>query len=113
MATLRTTKSDVCRVPPEGWWCSRGAGHDGPCAARRMGGPLWNWYKETADSLVLNLKANGWPDIWKNANLMYNPSRPITAIRERVSEGLLSEGLNPRIACEWEPKKRLDNSPQV
>lgn len=23
-----------CEVPPEGWWCSRTAGHDGPCAAR-------------------------------------------------------------------------------
>jgi hypothetical protein len=22
-----------CTVPPEGWACSRGAGHDGPCAA--------------------------------------------------------------------------------
>jgi hypothetical protein len=23
-----------CLVPPKGWWCSREAGHDGPCAAR-------------------------------------------------------------------------------
>ena len=22
-----------CTVPPEGWWCSRAANHDGPCAA--------------------------------------------------------------------------------
>jgi hypothetical protein len=22
-----------CEVPPPGWWCSREAGHDGPCAA--------------------------------------------------------------------------------
>ncbi|MDB4996732.1 MAG: hypothetical protein JWM74_4164 [Myxococcaceae bacterium] len=26
---------DACQVPPEGWTCSRGAGHEGPCAARR------------------------------------------------------------------------------
>lgn len=26
-----------CQVPPRGWWCSRGDGHDGPCAAR----PKW------------------------------------------------------------------------
>lgn len=26
-----------CQLPPPGWWCSRGAGHDGPCAARREG----------------------------------------------------------------------------
>ena len=23
----------VCNVPPPGWSCSRGAGHEGPCAA--------------------------------------------------------------------------------
>ena len=23
-----------CALPPEGWTCSRGPGHDGPCAAR-------------------------------------------------------------------------------
>lgn len=26
-----------CTIPPEGWWCSRGDGHDGPCAARSEG----------------------------------------------------------------------------
>lgn len=25
----------ACTLPPPGWWCSRDAGHDGPCAARR------------------------------------------------------------------------------
>lgn len=23
-----------CKIPPEGWWCSRESGHTGPCAAR-------------------------------------------------------------------------------
>jgi hypothetical protein len=23
-----------CRVPPDGWYCSREQGHDGPCTAR-------------------------------------------------------------------------------
>lgn len=23
-----------CSLPPPGWWCSRAAGHEGPCAAR-------------------------------------------------------------------------------
>ena len=23
-----------CLVPPDGWWCSRLRGHEGPCAAR-------------------------------------------------------------------------------
>ena len=24
----------ACKRPPAGWWCSRGEGHEGPCAAR-------------------------------------------------------------------------------
>jgi hypothetical protein len=28
--------SDICKIPPEGWWCSRESGHDGPCAARQI-----------------------------------------------------------------------------
>ena len=23
----------ICAIPPDGWACSRSAGHDGPCAA--------------------------------------------------------------------------------
>jgi hypothetical protein len=26
-----------CEVPPEGWYCTREAGHDGPCAAMPEG----------------------------------------------------------------------------
>lgn len=27
----------VCQIPPKSrWWCSREAGHEGPCAARRV-----------------------------------------------------------------------------
>jgi hypothetical protein len=25
--------SPECKLPPRGWYCTRGAGHDGPCAA--------------------------------------------------------------------------------
>lgn len=25
---------EACHLPPVGWWCSRGADHKGPCAAR-------------------------------------------------------------------------------
>lgn len=28
------TPTKKCEVPPKGWWCSREAGHEGPCAAR-------------------------------------------------------------------------------
>jgi len=27
------TKAESCDVPPEGWYCTRPKGHDGPCAA--------------------------------------------------------------------------------
>lgn len=27
----------ACAIPPEGWRCTRGAGHDGPCAAVPVG----------------------------------------------------------------------------
>ncbi len=33
-----------CKVPPEGWWCSRVAGHEGPCCARptqEIGEKIW------------------------------------------------------------------------
>lgn len=26
--------TEECNIPPRGWWCSRGKGHEGPCAAR-------------------------------------------------------------------------------
>lgn len=29
----------ICTLPPEGWWCSRTPGHEGPCAARPMDEP--------------------------------------------------------------------------
>ncbi len=36
----RSTPADLelrqCERPPLGWWCSRGAGHEGPCAAREQ-----------------------------------------------------------------------------
>jgi hypothetical protein len=30
----------LCKVPPAGWWCSREAGHEGPCAARECRYPV-------------------------------------------------------------------------
>lgn len=27
--------TEVCQVPPPGWFCSRTPGHSGPCAARQ------------------------------------------------------------------------------
>lgn len=36
---LATFADPPCDRPPEGWWCSRGRNHDGPCAARPGRGP--------------------------------------------------------------------------
>lgn len=32
-AEMRRRHGDHCLIPPEGWWCSRAKGHEGPCAA--------------------------------------------------------------------------------
>ena len=32
------SETAVCNVPPQGWACTRTAGHDGPCAAIRSNG---------------------------------------------------------------------------
>jgi|SRR5579871_2792792 len=38
---LEEPRDQGCRRPPEGWWCSREPGHDGPCAARPI--PPHDW----------------------------------------------------------------------
>lgn len=46
-----------CELPPEGWWCSREPGHDGPCAARpgspAWEGPYWEDYAMAGAVVVL------------------------------------------------------------
>lgn len=42
--------TDACKLPPPGWWCSRGAGHEGPCAARSDAGTTMT--TESRDALV-------------------------------------------------------------
>ncbi len=39
-------KSGECDLPPDGWICTRGNGHDGPCAAH---GP--NFHRKTSVKL--------------------------------------------------------------
>lgn len=64
-----TAKWLGCTVPPEGWWCSREPGHDGPCAARpETGEPGWGGLQQpvthaeqaAADYKTLVLEATGW-----------------------------------------------------
>lgn len=35
-ANLDNINSVTCRIPPDGWFCSRIAGHSGPCAESKI-----------------------------------------------------------------------------
>lgn len=53
-----------CAIPPEGWWCSREAGHEGPCAARPTQqhdepSPVAWLYESEAGDKELILDCNG------------------------------------------------------
>ncbi|MBM0257370.1 hypothetical protein [Micromonospora sp. 4G55] len=41
-APARPTATPPCDRAPEGWTCSRGYGHEGPCAASPVGGDTWD-----------------------------------------------------------------------
>jgi hypothetical protein len=53
-ASSRSGIPNACGIPPDGWWCSREAGHEGPCAAREAIPP---WYAK----LIAKLRA---PPYW-------------------------------------------------
>lgn len=37
-----------CTIPPEGWFCTRTAGHEGPCAAHQHSAAMFNgWASPT------------------------------------------------------------------
>jgi hypothetical protein len=42
-----------CEVPPEGWACSRGAGHDGPCAPYPIGAQSPAEFKDPAELFTI------------------------------------------------------------
>lgn len=53
-----TEIENPCTLPTEGWRCTRGAGHSGPCAAVRTGTPRgWSEDREpTSEELADYLK---------------------------------------------------------
>ena len=56
---IKTEGPPMCKVPPEGWWCSREAGHEGPCAARRsQTNPVIPRPKQTASPIEEIAKAS-------------------------------------------------------
>ena len=48
----------VCTIPPPGWYCTRGAGHEGPCAAWPDGVTI-GYISDDLQKLVDALKAGG------------------------------------------------------
>lgn len=51
-----------CSVPPEGWWCSRQPGHEGPCATRPVG--EGNDAQVRVSELVAPREYRGWSISW-------------------------------------------------
>lgn len=52
-----------CVVPPPGWWCSREAGHDGPCAARPTTAPTASHHDFFSGTPVDVSEGIRWPEI--------------------------------------------------
>src|SRR4051812_7593782 len=54
----------VCRRPPRGWFCPRGANHDGPCAAHPTKSlSALEMQPRTANELLAIIPANEWASI--------------------------------------------------
>jgi hypothetical protein len=46
---MASSAAQICTLPPAGWVCSRGAGHEGPCAASALPHCEGHyWAKQTA-----------------------------------------------------------------
>jgi hypothetical protein len=39
-AEIEGSEPQACKIPPAGWYCTRAAGHDGPCAAVPQADPV-------------------------------------------------------------------------
>lgn len=65
----RVTNNHGCKIPPEGWRCSREPGHEGPCAARETGtaDTILTWYKTLSDTARQSLSLR---DLHKLARLL-------------------------------------------
>lgn len=80
-----TTGSDKCSVPPEGWYCTRSPGHEGPCAALPVEKP-----KKSKEHKIVCGKL---PAPWRCSNESGHTG-PCTATRDpKVSEK------EPHIEC--------------
>jgi hypothetical protein len=88
---------NACDVPPEGWWCSREAGHEGPCAAREIIPP---WYAK----LIRELRA---PPYWSaeygpnDARLDITPRHASDALE--IALAALQSIKRVALACEGTP----------
>lgn len=69
-----------CDVPPPGWYCTREAGHNGPCAAVPVGAPLkLRWW---IFRILLIICASFW--IWLGIASLFEPDID----NQRLAQGL-------------------------
>ncbi|VTU32402.1 hypothetical protein H4CHR_03004 [Variovorax sp. PBS-H4] len=86
-----------CKVPPEGWRCTRGHGHDGPCAAWPALSPDFT-VKVDANGCVSGLsitKGEEFVDVY--------PSHLFVGFNQVVQKGHVTTGVPPeRVAALWQ-----------
>lgn len=86
-----TGRVPSCDLPPEGWWCSKTKGHDGPCPTRRV-----NRADEVRDDEALLL----FPTLWKAHEYLRREDAPdhnkVAVVLRMLDDALLRwEDANP------------------
>lgn len=75
----------VCEVPPEGWYCTRGADHEGPCAA---------WPNQPAQEQpgwkVPDVVAGVMCDCWKVAHLFHSGEGMLAHVKRALDDAYAS-----------------------
>lgn len=94
-----------CLVPPAGWWCSRDAGHEGPCAAR----PIAEVPAEVAEVLQELIeemtnramehdddwRSGGAPESWRVATGIRQARDMVEAAQSKAATGSRAAGGEP------------------
>jgi len=106
----KETETGRCEVPPIGWYCTRDAGHDGPCAAIEDDGtrpgslfqdlsPLW------AEGVTDEMVERAWLAYWAHID----SRRPAPEIQERGSAAMRAALIVA--GCRRQPEPREDETP--
>lgn len=96
----------ACQLPPEGWECTRGAGHDGPCAAIQFGAL-------PPGALDLNRLYKAMPPVLQRRVSLHDLKRTVDAYNSEESadkDALIAElrASHTREVTDW--RDRLDNA---